>query len=295
MEIDNRRILIVIVVITLILLPAVVFTAGALRIVLGLLFVLFFPGYSLLSALFPRQGSLGGIERIALSFGLSIAVTPLIGLMLNYTPWGISLYPILISVTLFIVVTSAIAWYRLWTLPPAERFRVAVNISLPQWGKIGSVDKILSFCLAFAILAALGCLGYVIATPKEGERFTEFYILGVDGKAENYPKQVVLEEPVELIIGIINHEHEVLSYRIDIVIDGIENKEITTKALAHDEQWKEVVSFIPQSLGEGQKVEFWLYKNDETKPCFQEPLHLYIDVTEPSQSGNIAILSGVGK
>ena len=137
MDVDNRKILIAIVMITLLLFPAVVFTAGALRIVLGLLFVLFFPGYSMLSALFPRQGSLDGIERIALSFGLSIAVTLLIGFVLNYTPWGISLYPILISVTLFIVVASAAAWYRLWMSPPDQRFSVAVKISMPRWGKMG--------------------------------------------------------------------------------------------------------------------------------------------------------------
>ena len=48
------------------------------RIILGLLLVLFLPGYSLIAALFPRRGDLDGIERIALSFGLSIAIVPLI-------------------------------------------------------------------------------------------------------------------------------------------------------------------------------------------------------------------------
>ena len=48
------------------------------RIVLGLLLVLFLPGYSLIAALFPGRDDLDGIERIALSFGLSIAVVPLI-------------------------------------------------------------------------------------------------------------------------------------------------------------------------------------------------------------------------
>jgi len=281
MEIDNRKILIAIVVITLLLLPVVAFTTGAVRIAFGLFFALFFPGYSLLSALFPKQSSLGGIERIALSFGLSIAVTPLIGLILNYTPWGINLYPIIISVTLFIVVTSAAAWYRAWILPPAERFSVTVKTGMLRWGKMGSVDKVLSICLVVAILAALGSLGYFIATPKESERFTEFYILGVDGKAENYPKQVVLGEPVELIIGIINHEHEPVSYRVEIVINRIGNKSITTGALAHEEKWEEIVSFVPQSSGEGQKVDFWLYIGDEAKPYFDDPLNLNINVTEP--------------
>jgi uncharacterized membrane protein len=33
--------------------------------------VLFLPGYALIAALFPRKDDLDGIERIALSFGLT--------------------------------------------------------------------------------------------------------------------------------------------------------------------------------------------------------------------------------
>ena len=285
MKVDNRNILLVIVITTLLLFPAVAFTSGAPRIVLGLCFVLFFPGYTLLSALFPKQGSLGGTERIALSFGLSLAVIPLIGLILNYTPWGINLYPALISATIFILVTSSVAWYRQWALPPDERFSITVNISPSGWGTMTGLDKTLSVLLVVAVLVALGSLGYVIATPKQGEGFTEFYILSVDGKAENYPKQVVLGEPVELIIGIVNHEQVITSYRISIRINGLENKEIRTPALANEEKWEETISFVLQSSGDGQRVEFWLYKNDKVEPYFENPLSLSeVDVIEPSSA-----------
>ncbi len=75
MDVDNRKILIAIVVITSLLFPVVAFTTGPLRIALGLLFAIFFPGYTLLSALFPKRDNLSGIERVALSFGLSIALS----------------------------------------------------------------------------------------------------------------------------------------------------------------------------------------------------------------------------
>jgi len=39
------------------------------RVVLGLLLVLFLPGYSLVAALFPRRGDPDGTRTIALSFG----------------------------------------------------------------------------------------------------------------------------------------------------------------------------------------------------------------------------------
>ena len=78
-----------------------------LRIVFGLPFLLFFPGYVLVAALFVRKGGIDGIEKIALSFGISIAVTALIGLGLNYTLWGIRLEPVLFTISAFIFILSA--------------------------------------------------------------------------------------------------------------------------------------------------------------------------------------------
>ena len=36
-------------------------------------------------------------------------------------------------------------------------------------------------------MLALSVTVYVIITPKEGEKFTEFYVLGPGGMAEDYP------------------------------------------------------------------------------------------------------------
>ena len=155
---------------------------GALRIILGLPFVLFFPGYTLIAALFPGRGDLEGIERVALSFGLSIAVVPLLGLGLNYTPWGIHLAPILITLLVFIAGTSALAFYRRNKLPVEMRFYPTFEFDLPLLKEFSKIDKVLSVFLAAAIVFALGSIVYVVVTPKTGERFTEFYILGTKGR-----------------------------------------------------------------------------------------------------------------
>ena len=77
-----------------------------------------------MAALFAKKEGMSGIERVALSFGLSIAVVPLIGLILNYTPWGIRLEPILYSVASFILITSIIAWLRQRSLTEKERYDI---------------------------------------------------------------------------------------------------------------------------------------------------------------------------
>ncbi len=82
------------------------------RIILGLPLVLFLPGYALIAALFPIKDDLDGIERVALSFGLSIAITPLLGLALNYTPFGIRLAPVLIVLSVFTISLAICAYVR---------------------------------------------------------------------------------------------------------------------------------------------------------------------------------------
>ena len=78
------------------------------RVLLSLPIILFIPGYILIAALFPQKNELDLIERITLSFGLSIAVVPLIGLGLNYTPWGIRLDPIVTSLSIFIFIMGVV-------------------------------------------------------------------------------------------------------------------------------------------------------------------------------------------
>ena len=77
------------------------------RYILGAIFVLFLPGYSLIKALFPEK-ELDNIERTALSMGMSLALVPITGLILNYTPWGIRTTPITLSLlTLTIIFATA--------------------------------------------------------------------------------------------------------------------------------------------------------------------------------------------
>jgi len=132
--------------------------------------------------------------------------------------------------------------------------------------------------LAVAIVVTIGCLGYFVATPKQGDKFTEFYILGTEGKAEGYQEQVVAGEPIDIVIGVVNHEHQPTTYLVKIAIDGTEKTEVTLGTLAHEEKREERVSVIPQVVGERQRVDFCLYKNGEDEPYLDDPLHLYIDV-----------------
>ncbi|MBP1928077.1 putative membrane protein [Methanolinea mesophila] len=193
-----------------------------LRVIIALPMILFFPGYSLICALFPGKTEIDGIERLALSFGLSIAVVPLIGLVLNYTPWGIRLDPLVISLAIFTLAMAIVAQFRRAQIAPEARFSVPFRgLSVAFKAEFfdpsaGKTDRALSVLLLIAIAGALVATAYVIAVPKEGEKFTEFYILGSEGKASDYPTMIRTGDPQEVIVGIGNHEYRNASYFVEV-------------------------------------------------------------------------------
>ena len=80
-------------------LPFATYTAGPVRVP----FAVVSPAYSLVAALYGRKESVDIIERLALSFGTSIAVIPPIGWSLDYTLHGTMPTPVLVSVYGFII------------------------------------------------------------------------------------------------------------------------------------------------------------------------------------------------
>jgi uncharacterized membrane protein len=81
------------------------------RYILGSIFVLLLPGYSLIKTLFPTK-EIDNIERTALSIGMSLALVPLVGLLLNYTPWGIRLTPVTLSLLSLTIILTIIGLLR---------------------------------------------------------------------------------------------------------------------------------------------------------------------------------------
>jgi len=276
------------------------------KIVLALPVVLFIPGYCLIAALFPKEGDISLIERIMLSIGCSIAVVPLIGFGLNFTPWGIRLDPIVIVLTIFTWVMVIVAHYQRAVLPAEERFRIPffaimgrIREEFLPAGESG-VDRLLSVVLTLVILVVIITTVYVITAPKEGERFSEFFILGENRTATNYPDLIIAEQNYPMFIGVGNYEYRNISYTIEtwilqtefdnvtntssiIAMDSLDRLSLT---LSHNE-----TTIVPYNLSAKKtgynRVEFLLFNESVPGPevsgsdrinASYRDIHLWVDV-----------------
>ena len=107
--------------------------------ILGILLILFLPGYSLVAALYPKKDDLDSIERLSLSFGF-----PIIGLALGIginqiTPIAIGLTSILIILSIFTIILVIFAYGRRRRVPKDEKFYV--KISEPRMKNHGKEER----------------------------------------------------------------------------------------------------------------------------------------------------------
>jgi uncharacterized membrane protein len=99
--------------------PETAFPAIYLRSALGIVFVLFLPGYAFIKMLFPsvlpiktNSENLDNIERFILSLSMSLALVPIVGLILYYTPLGVQLFPITLSLLALTAISATVAVLR---------------------------------------------------------------------------------------------------------------------------------------------------------------------------------------
>jgi len=240
-----------------------------------------------------------GIERVALSFGLSIAIVPLLGLVLNFTPWGIRPVPITVAASGFTAVAAWIAARRRWALPPEERFRVPYRAWIDA-GRAGLLepesrtDAALNVLLVLSILLVVSSVAYAVAVPTQGESFTEFYLLTEDEDGElvaaDYPTEFVAGEGQDIVVGIGNQEHGTVTYTVVVQLQRVELEppdgqtnaatgaatgaaNVTTvrvletealgqfeARLAHNETTSRRYTVRPTLVGEDMRLAFLLYR-----------------------------------
>ena len=248
-----------------------------LRLVLGLAFVLYVPGYTLQAALFPRADDLDGPERLALSFGLSVAVVPPLALLLDALPWGIRLVPIVVAEATFMTVCAGVALVRRSRLPLQDRPVLEWQFRpLEWWRGLRGVERLLYAVLGLALLGfAVGAVA-IITAPRPGEKLTEFYILGPEGLAENYPREVPAGQAITVTVGIANHEGVMAEYWVGAFVRNELVGQAGPLRLADEQTDERVLDLVPTTGGDDVRIDIYLYRVGSDDPY--RSLRLWVKV-----------------
>lgn len=116
------------------------------------------------------------------------------------------------------------------------------------------------FGLSFVVLA-VAVVGLALTDPDATEPYTEFYVLGEDGKAANYPKNLSVGETGTVVVGIENHEHRRMTYTM-VVSFGHDTVATRTLEIAAERGWTDNVTFTASTPGT-HKLSFNLYEGGE--------------------------------
>lgn len=261
------------------------------RFVLGLVYVLFAPGYCLVAAVFPRPDDVHGFERLALSIGLSVAWMTVLALALNWLPWGLRLWPIALGELASILLFMAVAAWRRGRLPADQVFTPDISWRPRAWWRsLARFERRLLGVAGVALLVAGLVAGRMLLFPSPAEFTTEFYMLGSGGLAESYPREAAVGQEIGVTLGIMNQERDARSYRVEVwAVDGMAGR----SAILADGRRELVLKDGPYVLekgngrewpiawrmpwaGDDQSVELLLFDGDGTEPY--RSLRLWLNV-----------------
>ncbi|HET8685221.1 MAG TPA: DUF1616 domain-containing protein, partial [Methanosarcina sp.] len=121
------------------------------------------------------------------------------------------------------------------------------------------------------------------------EPLTEFYILGPEGTAQNYPTDYIIGENGTVIVGVVNHEFKPVNYTMEV---WLENKSLPLPAdqknifLGNNETWEKAVTITPPFEGTNMNLRFLLYDKDKENMFGEDSdmpyrnLNLWINVSQ---------------
>lgn len=237
------------------------------RVLVGLPFVAFLPGYALTTALFPKRGrtdtgeeitalggdtiprriralsrrGLTGVERAGLGLGVSILLAPLIGLFLDVTlgydpAVVIGVYGVLTAVA------AVVALVRHRNLAPQDatgntvaRALGAYRRSLGRSGSDTALVVLVTACVLFAGVAG----AFALAAPQDGTSFSEFVLLtqNDDGEyvAGDYPTSFTTGESRTMYVGIENMEDTTTTYSVVVQLDRVRQNDGELTVLSREQ------------------------------------------------------------
>jgi uncharacterized membrane protein len=250
------------------------------RVPVGLIVALFVPGSALIQALFPQRATFDTPVRVALSFGISVAILPLLAVLLNLLPWGIRPWPIAIAIMLWTLGFCGIG--ILVRTQPGYIPDPQVKQGLHLWIRSRRLPIGMAVAL-FLLVNTISLVLLIVTTQNNPPRPTAFYAIGNQGLAEQYPRQVAIDDLVGVTVGI-KQQQQSGRYRLEVWLMDRANGEYTLLTSQRDriivepgEKREWPIQWRMPRVGNDQQVEIVLFSEEQMEPYRR--LQLWLNVT----------------
>lgn len=294
---------------------------------IGLPALLFAPGYVFLAVLFPRRDlthqqtdgtatlsheeTQGGVlhqqirrkERIALSVGLSVALIPLLGLIVAPIAGSLSPEVTVTALLGFVVLGAILGAIRQNSVLPDERPQFSIKSAItPRKITIGNerrLDHGLFVLLVAGVLATVIAVSLSLVAPLQGEQYTSVTLLtaGSNGElqASNYPTELTVGERENLVLQVENNERSETTYTViaelqrvtddgsSITVTETERLLRRQKSIAPGDTWTVEHAVAPSMAGTDLRLKYSVYRGkppqeSRTGSAYRN-LHLWVTVT----------------
>ena len=231
-----------------------------LRVPVGIVFVLFVPGYALIAALFPERNrvaiadadggdaddsitgghtrilgagtDIDGVDRLSLSVLASVILVSAVGVGIHYTPWPIQAGPVVAVVAVVTLLLAWIATRRRRALAPSVAFTVPVQ----RWRSTvrravrrpdSRADIVLTGLLVLAVGIALASVGFAAVGPGFGGADKadghSALLLEHDGDLLTNESAVLeADNATTVTVGVENNEGRAVDYTVVAVAQQLE-------------------------------------------------------------------------
>ncbi len=123
------------------------------------------------------------------------------------------------------------------------------DLTLSEQARRRLPDQTITLVLGGAVVIALGLVMVIALFPgTEADAYTEFYVLGPDGNASDYPTSLTVGETGTVIVGIGNHEGRERTYTLRARL-GERQLLARSLSLGAGERWQDELSFSPEQPG----------------------------------------------
>jgi uncharacterized membrane protein len=249
---------------------------AAIRLLLALPVLFFFPGYALSVALFARRGQLGWIERLGLSIVFSLAMTVFCGLALYATNIAIDRFSLLIALALLSALWSIASVARRIALPSDEVFIPPFALLAGRQARaIGGRSRFTLAAIITLVALNFSAVAYALLAAGPAEYYTEFSALNPESGKSDIQAALAERDHYGLTVTVGNRENRTRSYELRISGDNGYTASIPIAMLDPGASWKREVQIplhLSQPLGH---VQLDLFADHEPAKPYRE-LHIWV-------------------